>query len=195
MSCQNRNVHLDNRLGLDECKLSADERMNVSMDQYQLYNPRADCNNTEYMAVANCNNMVVNNGFGFSDSCNIDTDSRLRNGADLTQKRTLNQNFRKCGSNATDCEDDKNMTENRMRRGNDFGLKKCDTVSEVSTLDLHLTPMISCLKKNVQNPVHIVPVWQWGGDGTRDSLAQKKWLQTQGFKFQNGISEQSCGFQ
>ena len=72
--------------------------------------------------------------------CNIDNDSRLRNGADITQKHVLNQKFRKCGANnGTDCEDDKNSTENRMRRGNDFGLRKCDTVSEVSTLDLHLT--------------------------------------------------------
>ena len=193
MSCVNRNVNLDNRMGLDDCALSANERQNKRIDDYQLYNPRADCTDTSFMKVANCNNMVVNNGYGFSDSCNIDTDSRLRNGSDLTQKNTLNQQFRKCGAN--DCEDDKNSTENRMRRGNDFGLKRCDTVSEVSTLDLHLTPMISCLKKNIQNPVHIVPVWQWGGDATRDSLAQKKWLQTQGFKFQNGIAEQACGFQ
>ena len=39
------------------------------------------------MDVAACNNMVVNNGYGYSDSCNIDNDSRLRNGSDLTSKK------------------------------------------------------------------------------------------------------------
>jgi len=196
MACVNRNVNLDNRMGLDDCALAANERQNNRMNDYNLYNPRYDCNNTEYMAVAECNNMVPNNGYGVSDKCNIDTDSRLRNGGDLTMKNTLNQNFRRCGANNSgDCEDDKNSIENRMRRGNDFGLKRCDTVTEVSTLDLHLTPMIPCLQKNIQDPVHLVPNWQWGGDGTRDSLAQKKWLQSQGFRFVNGVAEQACGFQ
>ena len=145
------------------------------------------------MKVANCNNMVVNNGYGYSDSCNIDTDSRLRNGAELTDKSTLNEQFRKCGAN--ECEDEKNMTENRMRRGNDFGLKRCDTVSEASTLDLQFTPMVKCLKDNIQNANHIVPTWTWGGEPTRDSLKQKEFLQDQGFRFTNGVAHQACGFQ
>ena len=194
MSCVNRNVHLDNRMGLDDCALAANERQNKRIDDYYLYNPRADCNDKEYMKVANCNNMVVNNGYGYSDSCNIDTDSRLRNGAELTDKNVLNQKYRKCGANTGDCEDDVRSIENRMRRGNDFGLKRCDTVSEVSTLDLHLTPMIDCLKTNIQNSNHIVPTWTWGGEPTRDSLRQKQFLQSQGFSFKNGIAEQACGF-
>jgi hypothetical protein len=192
MSCANRNVHLDNRLQLDDCALSANEKQNNKMDKYHLYNPRVDCNDKKYMKVASCNNMVVNNGYGNSDSCNIDIDSRLRNGGEITNKQTLNKNFRKCGSN--NCEDDKNSTENRMRRGNDFGLKRCDTVSESSTLDLHLTPMIKCLQDNIQNTNHIVPTWTWGGEPTRDALKQKEFLEEQGFRFTNGVANQSCGF-
>ena len=193
MTCVNRNVHLDNRMGLDDCALAANEKQNNKIDQYQLYNPRADCNDKQFMDIAACNNMVPNNGFGNSDSCNIDTDSRLRNGAELTDKSTLNEQFRKCGAN--ECEDEKNMTENRMRRGNDFGLKRCDTVSEASTLDLQFTPMVKCLKDNIQNANHIVPTWTWGGEPTRDSLKQKEFLQNQGFRFTNGVAHQACGFQ
>ena len=193
MTCVNRNVHLDNRMGLDDCALAANEKQNNKIDQYQLYNPRADCNDKQFMDIAACNNMVPNNGYGNSDSCNIDTDSRLRNGAELTDKSTLNEQFRKCGAN--ECEDEKNMTENRMRRGNDFGLKRCDTVSEASTLDLQFTPMVPCLKNNIQNANHIVPTWTWGGEPTRDSLKQKEFLQDQGFRFTNGVAHQACGFQ
>lgn len=195
MTCVNRNVHLDNRMGLDDCALAANERQNNRIDNYYLYNPRSDCKDESFMEVANCNNMVVNNGYGFSDSCHIDNDSRLRNGSELTSKHTLNEKFRKCGANSGDCEDDVRSIENRMRRGNDFGLKRCDTVSEAETLDLHLTPMISCLKKNIQNPNHIVPTWTWGGEPTRDSLKQKDFLETQGFRFTNGVAHQACGFQ
>lgn len=195
MSCENRNVHLDNRLGLDDCALAANERQNTKIDNYYLYNPRSDCTQKEYMEVAACNNMVVNNGFGNSDACNIDMDSRLRNGGELTDKQTLNQKYRQCGANKGDCEDDVRSLENRMRRGNDFGLKRCDTLSEASTLELQMTPMINCLKSNIQDPNHIVPTWTWGGEPTRDSLKQKEFLETQGFRFTNGVAHQACGFQ
>ena len=196
MSCANRNVHLDNRMGLDDCALAANEKQNKKIDDYHLYNPRVDCTDRKFMDIAACNNMVPNNGYGYSDSCNIDNDSRLRNGSELTAKNTLNQKYRKCGANnSPDCEDDVRSLENRMRRGNDFGLKRCDTVSEASTLDLQLTPMVKCLKDNIQNPNHIVPTWTWGGEPTRDALKQKEFLQGQGFRFTNGIAHQACGFQ
>lgn len=196
MSCANRNVNLDNRMGLDDCALAANEKQNKRIDDYYLYNPRLDCNDKEYMNIAACNNMVPNNGFGNSDSCNIDNDSRLRNGGELTDKKYLNQTFRKCGANKfDDCEDDVRSIENRMRRGNDYGLKRCDTLSEASTLDLQFIPMVKCLKDNIQNPNHIVPTWIWGGEPTRDSLKQKEFLEDQGFRFTNGIAHQACGFQ
>ena len=71
MACVNRNVNLDNRMGLDDCALAANERQNNRVNNYNLYNPRSDCTNTEYMKVAECNNMIPNNGYGFSDKCNI----------------------------------------------------------------------------------------------------------------------------
>jgi hypothetical protein len=196
MSCANRNVNLDNRMGLDDCALAANEKQNKMIDDYYLYNARLDCNDKEYMNIAACNNMVPNNGFGYSDACNIDNDSRLRNGSELTDKKYLNQKFRKCGANKFDnCDDDVKSIENRMRRGNDYGLKRCDTLSEASTLDLQFVPMVKCLKDNIQNPNHIVPTWIWGGEPTRDSLKQKEFLEDQGFRFTNGIAHQACGFQ
>ena len=139
--------------------------------------------------------MIVNNGYGVSDSCHIDTDSRLRNGGEYTDNRVLNPDFRKCANN--DCDDTMRSLENRMKRGNDYGLKNCDTISEVSTLDLQSTPMVPCLARNIQNPVHIVPdpsKLVWGGAPTRDSLQQKKFLETQGFKFVDGVAVNACGF-
>jgi hypothetical protein len=139
--------------------------------------------------------MIVNNGYGYTDGCNVDIDSRLRNGGELTSKNIVNQDFRKCANN--DCDMDMKSIENRMRRGNDFGLKRCDVISEVSTLDLQMYPLVPCLSRNIQNPDNLVfdpNKMVWGGAPTRDSLQQKKFLEQQGFKFTNGIAEKSCGF-
>ena len=92
---------------------------------------------------------------------------------------------------------DMKSIENRMRRGNDFGLKRCDVISEVSTLDLQMYPLVPCLARNIQNPDNIVfdpSKMVWGGAPTRDSIQQKKFLEQQGFKFTNGIAERTCGF-
>lgn len=193
--CENKNFFLDGRLGLDDCALAANEKQNKSIDDYYLYNPRAGCEDRKFDTVAQCNNMVVNNGFGYTDGCNVDIDSRLRNGGELTSKNIVNQDFRKCANN--DCDMDMKSIENRMRRGNDFGLKRCDVISEVSTLDLQMYPLVPCLARNIQNPDNIVfdpNKMVWGGAPTRDSLQQKKFLEQQGFKFTNGIAEKSCGF-
>ena len=195
MSCAKRNFHLDNRLGLDDCALNADEKQNIRINNYELYNPRKDCNNRNFENLAECNNMIVNNGYGVTDSCHIDTDSRLRNGGEYTDNRIINTEIRKCANG--NCEDSMNSLENRMRRGNDYGLKNCDTISEVSTLDLQFTPMVPCLAKNIKNPVHYIPdpsLLVRGGAPTRDSLQQKKFLQSQGFKFVDGVAVNACGF-
>jgi hypothetical protein len=193
-----RNVHHDNRVGLDGCALGENEKQNTRIDQYNLYNPISDCKSRDFEKVAECNNFVVGNGYGFTDECHVDVDSRLRNGQDYTQKRVLNQKYRKCasggGDEEYDCDDSVKSLEDRMRKGNDFGLKRCDVVSEVSTLDLQFTPLIPCLSRNIQNPVHIVPIWTNGGESTRSALAQKAFLEENGFRFINGIADQSCGF-
>ena len=57
--------------------------------------------------------------------------------------------------------------------------------------------MVPCLAKNIQNPVHYIPdpsLLVRGGAPTRDSLQQKKFLQSQGFKFVDGVAVNACGF-
>ena len=193
--CGNNNFFLDGRLGLDDCALAANEKQNKSIDDYYLFDPRAGCKDRKFENVAQCNNMVVNNGYGYTDGCNVDIDSRLRNGGEITNKNVINQDYRKCANK--DCDEDMKDIENRFRRGNDFGLKRCDVISEVSTYDLQVYPLVPCLQRNIQNPDNIVfdpNKVVWGGLATRDSLQQKKFLESQGFRFTNGIAERSCGF-
>lgn len=193
--CENRNFFLDGRLGLDDCALAANEKQNVSIDNYYLFDPRDNKEVGKFNQVSACNNMIVNNGYGYSDGSNIDIDSQLRNGSEITNKSVINQEYRRCANN--DCDMDMKSIENRMRRGNDFGLKRCDVISEVSTLDLQMYPLVPCLARNIQNPDNIVfdpSKMVWGGAPTRDSIQQKKFLEQQGFKFTNGIAERSCGF-
>lgn len=193
--CENRNFFLDGRLGLDDCALAANEKQNVSIDNYYLFDPRDNKEVGKFNEVSACNNMIVNNGYGYSDGSHIDIDSQLRNGSEITNKSVINQEYRRCANN--DCDMDMKSIENRMRRGNDFGLKRCDVISEVSTLDLQMYPLVPCLARNIQNPDNIVfdpSKIVWGGAPTRDSIQQKKFLEQQGFKFTNGIAERSCGF-
>ncbi len=193
--CENKNFFLDNRLGLDDCALVANEKQNQLIDNYYLFNPRAGCDDRKFENVAQCNNMVINNGYGYTDECNVDVDSSLRNGGEITNKSIVNQEFRKCANN--DCDTDMKSIENKMRRGNDYGMKRCDVISEVSTLDLQMYPLVPCLARNIQNPENLVfnpEKHTWGGDASRDSLYQKKFLKKQGFRFTNGIAEKACGF-
>ena len=78
--CENRNFFLDGRLGLDDCALAANEKQNVSIDNYYLFDPRDNKEVGKFNQVSACNNMIVNNGYGYTDGSNIDIDSQLRNG-------------------------------------------------------------------------------------------------------------------
>ena len=84
--CENNNFFLDGRLGLDDCALAANEKQNKSIDDYYLFDPRGGCEDRKFENVAQCNNMVVNNGYGYTDGCNVDVDSRLRNGGEITDE-------------------------------------------------------------------------------------------------------------
>lgn len=193
MATLNRKVMHDGRLKLDRCALEENEKMNKRIDDYNLYNPIANCSDRNYEQIAECNNFVPNNGYGYANSCNVDIDSLLRNGQHYDgSKKCLNQDFRKCGAN--ECENDRKMLENRIKRGNDYGLKRCDVLSEASTLDLQYIPMVDCLKRNIQNPNNIIESWVRGGANTSDVLYQKRFLESQGYKFVNGIAVESCGF-
>lgn len=198
MSCSNRVVLRDSRLRLDDCALSERESNNYKIDDYQHFNPalQYDHLKNDYEDFANCNQMVPTSGMGSTHPELVDVDSKLKIGSEFTMKKVLNQDLRKLGANGNP-ETERLMQENRLKRGNDFGdgTKRCDTLSEASTLDLQLTPMISCLRDNIQNPNNIVPIWTWGGDSTRDVLYQKAFLENQGMKFINGIPVDSCGFQ
>jgi hypothetical protein len=189
-----RNVHVDARLKLDECALAANEKTNKRIDEYYQYNPIADCSSKEYMNIAECNNFVPNNGYGYTNGCVVDVDSRLRNGQEINTKFCVNEQYRSC-DNGGDCNVNMKSLENRMKRGNNFGMKRCDVLSEVDTLDLQLIPLIPCLAHQIQNPNNLVESgWVRGGAPTRDVLEQKKFLESQGVKFVQGIPENSCGF-
>lgn len=188
----------ESRLYMDSCALAENEKQNTRIEQYRLFNPKADCRDERHKKIAECNYFNYMNGYGYTDACNVDMDSRMRIGGEITDHKIINEDFRKCGANV--CEDDRKMLENRMRRGNDYGMKSCDTISEINTLELQFTPMIPVLAHNIQYVDNVVEPWlkdhiQPIGEGTRDVLQQKKFLESIGYKFIDGIPIQNCGFQ
>jgi hypothetical protein len=51
------------------------------------------------------------------------------------------------------------------------------------------TPLIPCLKSTIQDVKHIVPPDQWvrGGEHTRDHVKQKRFLERNGYVYENNV--------
>jgi hypothetical protein len=133
--------------------------------------------------------ITYRDGYGWSstDGCNIDDDSRVRNAQNLTNMRYIQQlNTRPyntvpyMGRGTTNP-----VLENKIRTGEDTGQRKqCNTLSGIY-ID-RFVPLVPCLAKNIQNPVHLVteiarPDWVWGGLPSRDLIRNSNYLSKCGY--------------
>jgi hypothetical protein len=77
------------------------------------------------------------------------------------------------------------VLENKIRTGEDTGQRKqCNTLSGIY-ID-RFVPLVPCLAKNIQNPVHLVteiarPDWVWGGLPSRDLIRNSNYLSKCGY--------------
>ena len=189
------------RLGDDDCAQDARERQNSSMNNYNTYNSfRNDCNSEEFNKkkefAAENPNLRMKMGYGYADKCNVDNDSRLRNDAMLTQTKCKNQLFSRQNQAVPNLSRGvlHPNTESRLIHGEDTGQKRpCNVLSEVS-ID-RFTPLVSCLKGQVQNAEHIIPEWTWGGSHSRYEVRDKDYLEKCGYNHNGKAWEKKRGNQ
>jgi hypothetical protein len=129
-------------------------------------------------------NVNLTGGFGWmgENGCLIDNDSKLR-GNNLTNMKFINQldskqnaGFFGRGPHNVDIESE--IRESLVIKDK----RTCGPLSGVSTLDYTLTPMVERLKKEVQNPKHIIPEdsmgsWVRGGLPSRQIVRNKEYME------------------
>ena len=195
-----RQFVLESRIRTDKCAQLAREQQNTSIDNYYLFNSYAmtnpsDCSASnagsaaaQVQAFADANYTVYRDGFGYTSACRIDEDSKLRNDSQMTHDRLKSQmfprifqavpNFARGGFVPN--------VESRLVQGEyTVNQNSCTRLSE-KDFDRFM-PLIQCLNDNVQNPNHIIPQWTWGGEPTRDTVRQSRFLEEHGYQFDGAV--------
>jgi len=181
---------LQARLGADECAINARDLQNNSIDKYTKFNSyvtnRAKCGKEEddLRKFAAINHVTFKDGLGFTNQCRVDNDSQLRNGSKWTHDRARIQLYPRVFQGVPDFSHGGSapVLESRLVQGEDTAAKRsCNVLAEVN-ID-RFDPLIKCMSDNVQNPDNIVPTWTWGGEPTRDTVRQRKFLEANGYMF------------
>ena len=182
----------EHRVGTDNCARESGNDQNKRMEDYMLFNSYRgnvlECTDEvkkirEFMTE---NNMTMREGYGFTNACQVDNDSMMRIDSNKIN-RDRNQIFTRTFQAVPDLsKGDINVdNESRIQQGE---ITFDDFQCEGKPFDV-FTPMLPCLKANIQNPEHIVESWTRGGDTTRDTIKQKEFLEKNGYQF-DGISLQ-----
>ena len=132
-------------------------------------------------------NLRAKIGHGQSDDCVIDEFSKLRNDpAQLTRDRCKIQLFERifqgCPNLKPGVSDPgaelsiQQGTNNDQIAGIAIPCKKA--IMELQTTNP--VPLVPCMQ-DIQDPNHLVPLWTWGGEPTRDYVRRKEFLNRCGY--------------
>jgi hypothetical protein len=182
-----RNFDQFARLVDDKCALVTREYQNRSIGDYMLYNSyvTSQCkkDKKEFDSFVSQNpNLRFKDGFGFLNSCVVDTDSELRNGAKFTNEKEKSQlctrwdqavpSYNKGGLIVN--------VDSRMKFAEDTSaIRDCDRLTEKDYN--RFIPLTPCLAQSIQNPEHIIPKWVNGGESTRAYVQENQYLEQCGF--------------
>lgn len=190
--------HEEHRINADECAKEARDRQNETMTNYNVYNyfkgNTENCDQYSKKEIVDLSldtQMHIKDGYGVTNMCLIDNDSKLRNDGGWNNPKEKVQlftrvfqgvpNINKGGLNS--------VVEDKVTQGELNTIKKaCDRISE-KQFDV-FTPLVPCLANNVQNTKHVIPEWQYGGVGgapTRSYIHQQKFLEASGYIFADGV--------
>jgi len=184
------NLNSQSGINNDECYVNYEEKNSIRPGLYQLENFH-DCNcEPENIKNIWSQNPTMNyvDGHGWS-ACNINNDSELRKNnltnlnciQDLRHRPYPTVPFMGRGSGDI-------CLESELRPGEStFQNKPCNNLAGVS-IENQYTPMIPCLKQNIQNPKHIIPelsdeCWKRGGQDSRQLIRNIDYLNKCGYKY------------
>jgi hypothetical protein len=190
-------MYFDNqhRLGNDQCWVDGQVKQSQQINDYYLFNPYKtnviDCDENE----SKLREFMVENkknyreGYGVTNACHVDNDSKMRSESKkLTHGKCKNQLSSRLFQAAPDLSHGgfESLLESRLTQGHSTGEKKSCEVTQGKGFDV-MTPMLPCLKKQIQNVDHIVPTWVRGGEHTRDHINQKDFLENNGYVFDEKV--------
>lgn len=192
---------MNTRVNEDQCDISNKDNANTTIFNYSMFNNYETNKNLEKECKDNFNkvsefsinnHMMMKDGYGMTNACRVDSDSELRNDFEMYDKGkqqlftrvfTGGPNVNKGGIDTTV---DSKVTQGNFTTKNDF----CNILVEKS-YD-RFEPMNKKILASFQNPKNIIPEWTWGGDGTRDVLSQKDFLENNGYEFNGSSWEKKC---
>jgi hypothetical protein len=187
MSSSTGAVFLDSKnYSTDCCAREAKDAQKEQMIDWRLYKnfyipcetPKMHSPDFQYDHV----NLRAGIGYGVSDGCEIDQDSKLRNNTEaLTRDRCKIQLFQRvfqgCPNLKPALEDpgsELKFVEGVSTTSLEGTVLSCK--KQLMERDLsHRIPLVDCMK-DIQDPTHIVPVWVRGGDPTRDFVRRKEFM-------------------
>lgn len=171
------------RLKDDVCEVESQTTQNKDVFSYSTFNIYQTNKDTEKECNKNIdkikefsieNRMQIRDGYGFTNACRVDMDSKVRNNFEMTDKgkqqlftRTF-QGGPNVNKGGFEPEIDAKLTQGAFSTRKDA----CDVLSERS-FD-RFEPMSEAMLQNIQNVDNIVPTWTWGGVSTREVNAHKK---------------------
>jgi hypothetical protein len=186
-------VNKSTQLNDDYCEKESIIRNNQKMHQYHQYQGQSSTsmNNQNYLNSLNTHGMYQGKSRDGS-GLYVDKDSSMRNGKNgniltstksksskiLDTSQHLNTPFLGSGESVLKHPDLKS----KLLSGEDTYMpKSCDTLSGIS-ID-RFTPLVPCLKENVQDTKHIVPeYWVRGGMSTRNIIRNIDYMRTCGIR-------------
>ena len=182
------------RLGSDECWINSQNIQSKNIYNYNMFNPyktntpSCDKKVDQLKEFVVENNMHIKEGYGFTNACTVDNDTKLRNNQIMTHgkcKNQLNTRLFKAGPDLSQG-GFHSVVESRLTQGESTGQKKSCEVTSGKGFDV-FTPMIPCLKDSIQDVNHIVQPWVRGGEHTRDHIKQKRFLERNGYVFEDNV--------
>ena len=174
----------------DCCAAEAKDVQNSQISDYELYQYLpVPCDNNTIMRSPDFQydhvNLRANIGYGLSDSCTIDRYSALRNDpAQMTRDKCRTQLFTRVFWNVPNLkpgvpDSDAEMPVIQGIDSRELAGVAYPCARALSEVDYdRFTPLLPCLKDNIQNQKHIVPPWQWGGENSRETMRQQDFQQS-----------------
>lgn len=169
------------RIGTDSCYVSSDSRQSALPGNYMLQNYYAcDCGTGAAESIALSQPQTqYRDGYGYvgQGGCKVNNDSSLRNGRQLTHDKAPQQLFERpyltvpyMGRGVGDP-----CTENNLQEGEDTSQKRqCNNLAGV-VIPHQFTPLVPCLQRNIQDPIHIVPEVN-REDWIRGGYPSRQWI-------------------
>lgn len=179
----------EHRVGADECAINARDYQDMSIADYSTWNTyMMQCNKEGEQKLEDFsskhNNLHYRNGYGFTTACVVDNDTDLRLNGKITHEKPKTQLFSRSFVAVPDLARGvvvPNLLSRLVSGGEDTTqVRECNRLTELDWQ--RFTPLIPCLKDNVQNVKHVVLPFPQNGENSRILMKNSQTLNKCGYR-------------